>query len=272
MKLLSNFFNNKNKSGLQNNQNNISKQIQNVIDNFSKLIGCGCTIIPKNTSNEKLTQIFLSELENGKKIGYFPIILSSEQIFIQDIEEKYNSECENFHEKILNNIDVLQGEEFLKSTLTTLLSNNSEDNDDIYGQSYVDIKKNPKLYKELHNPFNSLHNSDEFEIFLAKIPTDKPWKIFAWIPFGGWNECPHPENIMSVSKYWYEKHGAIPAVITSDSIQFYVLDPIKEFEDALHVAEEHFAFCPDSVFQGAETINALSSLIIESSIWDFWWD
>ena len=27
-------------------------------------------------------------------------------------------------------------------------------------------------------------------LVLAEIPVSRPWEIFAWLPFGGWNECP----------------------------------------------------------------------------------
>lgn len=75
---------------------------------------------------------------------------------------------------------------------------------------------------------------------------------------------------MELESLWFEVIN--PENFCDKRVKELINDAIKEFEDALHVAEEHFAFCPDSVFQGAETINSLSSLIIESSIWDFWWD
>ena len=41
--------------------------------------------------------------------------------------------------------------------------------------------------------FSSYWDSDSkmtYPLILAKIPVKDPWKIFAWLPFGGWNECP----------------------------------------------------------------------------------
>ncbi len=38
--------------------------------------------------------------------------------------------------------------------------------------------------------FLDFSTKKSMELILAKIPTEKPWEIFAWVPFGGWNECP----------------------------------------------------------------------------------
>ena len=37
---------------------------------------------------------------------------------------------------------------------------------------------------------------------------------------GGYNECPFPAEQVAVAKYWYEKYGAVPAVITHETIVF----------------------------------------------------
>ena len=29
-----------------------------------------------------------------------------------------------------------------------------------------------------------------YPLILAKIPVKNPWEIFAYLPFGNWNECP----------------------------------------------------------------------------------
>ena len=40
---------------------------------------------------------------------------------------------------------------------------------------------------------SSYWNSDNnmtYPLILAKIPVKNPWEIFAYLPFGNWNECP----------------------------------------------------------------------------------
>ena len=43
-----------------------------------------------------------------------------------------------------------------------------------------------------------------YPLILAKIPVKNPWEIFAYLPFGGWNECPNTPELMAVAKYWFE--------------------------------------------------------------------
>ena len=50
-----------------------------------------------------------------------------------------------------------------------------------------------------------------YPLILAKIPVKNPWEIFAYLPFGNWNECPGTEDLMAVAKYWFEQYSAVPA-------------------------------------------------------------
>ncbi len=109
------------------------------------------------------------------------------------------------------------------------------------------------------------------ETILLKIPTTRPWELAAYVPFGGWNECPEVEEMMAVCKYWFEKYGAVPVTISHDVMEMRVPAPVAE-QDAMQAAREHFAFCPDRVYQGSETLSALAACIAASEIWYFWWD
>ena len=59
-----------------------------------------------------------------------------------------------------------------------------------------------------------------YPLILAKIPVKNPWEIFAYLPFGNWNECPDTPELMAVAKYWFEQHGAIPAAMSHDELEF----------------------------------------------------
>ena len=59
-----------------------------------------------------------------------------------------------------------------------------------------------------------------YPLILAKIPVKNPWEIFAYLPFGGWNECPNTPELMAVAKYWFEQHGAVPAAMSHDELEF----------------------------------------------------
>ena len=78
---------------------------------------------------------------------------------------------------------------------------------------------------------------------------------------------------MAVAKYWFEKYGAFPALMTHDVLE-YVLPDIHGIskEQALDLALEQYAYCNDIVDQGVETVGRLADGLAKSSYWYFWWD
>ena len=67
-----------------------------------------------------------------------------------------------------------------------------------------------------------------YPLILAKIPVKNPWEIFAYLPFGGWNECPNTPELMAVTKYWFEKYGAVPAAMSHDELEFLLPTPVSQ--------------------------------------------
>ena len=112
-----------------------------------------------------------------------------------------------------------------------------------------------------------------YPLILAKIPVKNPWEIFAYLPFGGWNECPNTPELMAVAKYWFEQHGAVPAAMSHDELEFLLPAPVPE-EKAMDAAVELYGFCPDVIDQGPEdaTVGALADVLRQSTVWYFWWD
>ena len=107
---------------------------------------------------------------------------------------------------------------------------------------------------------------------MFKIPVKNPWEVVAWMPMGGWNECPLAEDMMAVAKYWYEQYGAVIATVSHDTLEFYVQNPVEDSEKAMKLAKEMYGFCPDCVEQGVGNIAELYAGIRKSKMWFFWWD
>ncbi|MEI3579453.1 MAG: DUF4253 domain-containing protein [Acutalibacteraceae bacterium] len=40
-------------------------------------------------------------------------------------------------------------------------------------------------------------------ILLAEIPVKEPWQALAWLPMGGWNNCPDPAAMLAAAAHWY---------------------------------------------------------------------
>ena len=110
-----------------------------------------------------------------------------------------------------------------------------------------------------------------YPLILAKIPVKNPWEIFAYLPFGNWNECPDTPDLMAVAKYWFEQHGAIPAAMSHDELEFELPTPISK-ERAMEVAVEQYGFCPDLDQNEDGSIGSLADVLWQSTVWYFWWD
>jgi hypothetical protein len=117
---------------------------------------------------------------------------------------------------------------------------------------------------------NKNRNSPTVEF--AVISCDAPWKVFAWLPFGNWNDVPNDSQLTAVFRRWFEKFGAVPAVVSSDVIEFWIDQPITDSVVASELAMEMFYLCPDIVDQGTETVENLASSLLNANVWYFWWD
>ena len=118
-----------------------------------------------------------------------------------------------------------------------------------------------------------LLDEEQGEMLLLQIPTDDPADIPAYLPFGGWNDCPNAETQLAFTHYWREKYGAIPAALdNADCLEFLVERPVADPSEAKKVAVEQFAFCSDLPFQVFEDFEQLTEFIHQSRQWYFWWD
>ena len=127
---------------------------------------------------------------------------------------------------------------------------------------------------EPNDRFANYWNDDTgmtYPLILAKIPVKNPWEIFAYLPFGNWNECPDTPDLMAVAKYWFEQHGAIPAAMSHDELEFELPTPISK-ERAMEVAVEQYGFCPDLDQNEDGSIGSLADVLWQSTVWYFWWD
>lgn len=228
-------------------------------------IGCDHEEIKWNNQNNLMMNVYLYEYEKGKQNGYTPVILCVDRVLAETLDCNYKAEKDigKYREELLAS-DLSYGESYLKNRAEEQIE--SFEDYDIYGS--FDGKAGQET------SFTNPHlTEDKMEkALLFRIPTNNPWEVFAWIPFGGWNECPAEKEMMAVCKHWYETFGAVPAVISGDTLQMYCPSPVKSKEEAVKLAEEHYAFCNDIVDQGAGEIKKLASLLTDSTVWFFWWD
>ncbi|MEU4566847.1 DUF4253 domain-containing protein [Micromonospora sp. NPDC023956] len=79
-------------------------------------------------------------------------------------------------------------------------------------------------------------------------------------------------ELAAVVRSWEERFGARVVGLGFDILHLSVAAPPTSSEHALRVAAEHFAFCPDNVWQGSGTLAAYAEQIVGLNCWSFWWD
>ncbi|CZR97166.1 MULTISPECIES: DUF4253 domain-containing protein [Clostridioides] len=226
----------------------------------------GFECVPVNNDID-IDDLFEKMREDGKENGYTPIIIIDEKVGllrenIDMINKEYGS-LENYRKYCLEKCNEIDVNEFFHSRkceipelLTELMG--SED-------TFYDYKN-----------FSPITNIDIFQennkVYIAKVPTIKPYEVFAYIPIGGFNDCPSDEEHIAVAKYWYEKYGAFPIAIGSDTVQYSAKNPIEDNKKFDDLCIELVLYCEDIIVQGYETLKVLKEVLQRSTIWLFWWD
>lgn len=225
-----------------------------------RYLGCPCEYFPRGTDLNIVTSAYQRAFDERESGGYTPLLIVMESHMF--FEDEFNSA--DLQKKVFAAPKIDPNEWFVKKIA-------EHDNNFCYDPA--DIIGEISGGRTLNSFYGIIDHGikKSWECVLAKIPVTNPWEVFAWFPFGGWNDCPKPEEMLWIGKYWYEKHGAVPAVITGSELEF-TARPITDKTAAFELAREHFAFCPDHVLQNTETIGRLADTLTKSSVWHFWWD
>lgn len=110
------------------------------------------------------------------------------------------------------------------------------------------------------------------QVHVVLLPTTQVWEVPAYLGWGNWNGCPPPEYHGAALRDWQRRFGAELVGINRDTIELRVARRPADRAQALALAREQYAYCPDIVDQGAMSIEALAAILLESDWWFFWWD
>lgn len=97
------------------------------------------------------------------------------------------------------------------------------------------------------------------------------------LTLAGWDgPCNHTndtELVSAVLRSWAERFGARVVGVGTDTLLVSVARPPRDLEHARALAVEHFAVCPDNVWQGVhDTFDEYARALVGSHSWLFWWD
>lgn len=269
---------------------------------MKSFLNCNCKYYPLNTEDNDIICGYLESLQRSKEEHFIPIIVDiSDNLLdavimntvvdsdddsesIMDLGIREDTNVEDFFKNGTIDFETSEViERYRKNMISKdfsagkyLLDEMIENNREYFG-GYELEKDELEVEDDPTADVDDLDFEDEMEkhgeILIAEIPVKNPWEIFAYIPFGGWNDCPGNEDIMSISKYWFEKYGAIPFEISHNTLEYIVEKPVDD-EDKIRFTEEFYAFCPDSVDKYMESFNIdkLAKKIYKNKLWNFQWN
>lgn len=226
-------------------------------------------IFSDQMSLEEMMEQYEKAVEKGKEEGYVPVLVPEDDI-LDEYFDILRDENEYTVEGVISRVGD-DGAQILARRFEEYTEPEEDDPGNYLDEILGEMENGEKL--ELLISMSDFGNEGVKETILFEVPTKNPWEVVAYVPFGGWNECPEVEDMTAVCKYWYEKYGAVPAAITHDTLEFVLPKPVPE-EEAMEVAKEHFAFSCDRVYQCTATsvIGEVADSIRQSRIWYFWWD
>ena len=251
---------------------------------FMEYLGCECTYFPSMKDDDPIMSAYSYARRDAAHEGFIPILINASDetlweclIMNSDPDSDGNDDysfapdkVSKYRERMLS-APVGNGKDTLKA-LIDQRKEETEDDEMDWEEEILGSMEGGYDNCRLTSYWND-ENGMTYPLILAKIPVRKPWEIFAYLPFGGWNDCPDTPVLMAVAKYWAEEYGAVPAAVTHDELEFMLDSPIPE-DKAMDTAIEQYGFCPDVIDQGQEedTVGSLADVLRQSTVWYFWWD
>ena len=244
------------------------------IENFKELYNFEFEEI-KADSFEEVSKKYLAAYKDGKEKGYTPVFLVLDDVLLEKFEiDMEDEDTDNIMDIVKSNLEKyknINAVEFLKKSQEENTEDVKENIEDYFTEKDYKYDDREKYNLELSTLFDYDGNFKE-NVILVKVLTKNPYEVLGYFGMGGYNDCPLPAEQIAVAKYWYEKYGAAPAVITYDEIEFYVERPVQTLEETKKLAVEQYAFCYDIVEQGYRTFEKLVDGLYKNIQWYFWWD
>lgn len=243
-------------------------------------LDCECTYFPSMADDDPIMSAYSYARRLGVREDFIPVLIKPDETLLEclvmNADPENDADCYEFNPKAV--------EEYRKKVLSAPIKDGKAILEELTGQRKEEAEDDDMDWEEEvlgemeggepNDRFANYWNDDTgmtYPLILAKIPVKNPWEIFAYLPFGNWNECPDTPDLMAVAKYWFEQHGAIPAAMSHDELEFELPTPISK-ERAMEVAVEQYGFCPDLDQNEDGSIGSLADVLWQSTVWYFWWD
>ena len=244
-------------------------------------LDCECTYFPSMKDDDPIMSAYSYAKRESVKEGFVPVLIKADdetllECLVMNADPKNDADIYEFdlktvteYRKKMLSTSVKDGKAVLQE-LTGQRKEEAEDDDMDWDEEILGEMEGG----EPNDRFSSYWDDDTemtYPLILAKIPVKNPWEIFAYLPFGNWNDCPDTPDLMAAAKYWFEQYGAVPAAMSHDELEFLLPAPVPK-EKAMDTAVELYGFCPDLDQNEDGSIGSLADALWQSTVWYFWWD
>ena len=244
-------------------------------------LDCECTYFPSMKDDDPIMSAYSYAKRDSAHEGFVPVLIRADDETLLECLVM-NADPEN--DADIYEFDLKTVTEYRKKLLSTPVKDGKAVLEELIGQRREeaeddDLDWEAEVLGEMeggdeNDRFSSYWDDDTemtYPLILAKIPVKNPWEIFAYLPFGNWNDCLDTPELMAAAKYWFEQYGAVPAAMSHDELEFLLPAPVPKGK-AMEVAVELYGFCPDLDQDEDGSIGALADALWQSTVWYFWWD
>ena len=244
-------------------------------------LDCECTYFPSMKDDDPIMAAYNYAKRDSAQEGFVPVLIKADDETLLECLVM-NADPEN--DAVIYEFDLKAVTEYRKKMLSAPIKDGKAVLEELTGQRKEEAEDDDMDWDEEvlgemeggepNDRFSSYWDDDTemtYPLILAKIPVKNPWEIFAYLPFGNWNDCPDTPELMAAAKYWFEQYGAVPAAMSHDELEFLLPAPVPK-EKAMDAAVELYGFCPDLDQNEDGSIGSLADALWQSTVWYFWWD
>ncbi len=252
-----------------------------VAEAIMEYLDCECTYFPSMKDDDPIMSAYSYAKRESVKEGFVPVFIKADDETLLECLVM-NADPEN--DADIYEFDLKTVTEYRKKMLSAPDKDGKAVLEELIGQRKTEAEDDDMDWEEEvlgemegggpNDRFSSYWDDDTemtYPLILAKIPVKNPWEIFAYLPFGNWNDCPDTPELMAAAKYWFEQYGAVPAAMSHDELEFLLPAPVPK-EKAMDAAVELYGFCPDLDQNEDGSIGSLADALWQSTVWYFWWD
>ena len=167
--------------------------IEEQVEQLKEYLGCPCTYFPPMADDQPIMDAYRQARVRGEKEGFLPMLVAADELLLECFEDADQVRAE------LLSAPLESGEEFLQKWLKEMKEELEEDEPDYWEELTGEVSGGEGIDSFLS--LRDFNGKKTVPVVLAEIPVKNPWEVFAYLPFGGWNECPAPEEHMAVAKY-----------------------------------------------------------------------